>query len=78
MIFAGTLRPAPAGAPPMIDDGHGEYVYVPAGSFHMGDNFGDGESRERPVHVVELDSFYIAKYEMTNGEWKKLPRQPGL
>jgi formylglycine-generating enzyme required for sulfatase activity len=61
----------------MVNDGHGDYVYVPAGPFKMGDNFGDGESRERPVHVVELDAFYIAKYEMTNAEWRKFRDDPG-
>jgi formylglycine-generating enzyme required for sulfatase activity len=55
----------------VVDDGYGEYVRVPAGAFKMGDNFGDGEARERPVHVVELDEFYIGKYEITNGEWRK-------
>ena len=43
----------------------------------MGDNFGDGEPRERPVHVVELDAFYIGKYEVTNGEWRKFRDDPG-
>lgn len=67
----------PAPAMPPINDGHGDYVYVPAGAFRMGDNFGDGEPRERPVHVVDLDAFYIAKYEMTNGEWKAFRDDPG-
>ena len=71
------LDSAPAGTPPMVNDGHGDYVYVPAGAFRMGDNFGDGDPRERPVHAVELDAFYIAKYEMTNGEWKKFRDDPG-
>jgi iron(II)-dependent oxidoreductase len=62
---------------PVVNDGHGDYVYVPAGSFRMGDNFGDGEARERPVHLVELDAFYIGKYEMTNGEWRKFRDDPG-
>ena len=31
--------------------------WYPAGAFRMGDNFGDGESRERPAHVVDLDAF---------------------
>ena len=61
----------------VVNDGHGDYVFVPAGAFKMGDNFGDGEARERPVHVVELDAFYIAKYEMTNGEWRKFRDDPG-
>jgi formylglycine-generating enzyme required for sulfatase activity len=54
-----------------VNDGYGDYVFVPAGAFKMGDNFGDGESRERPVHTVDLDAFYIGKYEITNGEWRK-------
>jgi formylglycine-generating enzyme required for sulfatase activity len=68
---------AQAAQPPVVNDGHGDYVYVPAGSFRMGDNFGDGESRERPVHTVDLDAFYIAKLEMTNGEWKRFRDDPG-
>src|SRR5690348_6717358 len=63
-------RTAPAGPPPVVNDGHGEYVYVAAGSFRMGDTFGDGEARERPAHTVDLDAFYIAKFEMTNREWR--------
>src|SRR5436190_1186090 len=61
------------GAPPpkAVNDGYGDFVLVPAGRFKMGDNFGDGESRERPVHTVELDRFYIGKYEVTNGDWKR-------
>jgi len=61
----------------VVSDGYGDYVYVPAGSFKMGDASGEGEPRERPVHVVELDAFYIAKFEMTNGEWKKFRDDPG-
>jgi formylglycine-generating enzyme required for sulfatase activity len=71
------LRPSPAVAPPVVNDGYGDFVHVPAGAFRMGDNFGDGEARERPVHTVELDAFYIAKYEMTNGEWRKFRDDPG-
>ena len=83
LVFAGAgaalvLAAATAGsAPPVVNDGHGDFVLVPAGAFKMGDNFGDGLPREKPVHVVELDAFYIAKYEMTNGEWKKFRDDPG-
>ncbi len=76
LVFASDVKPASRVLPP-VNDGYGDYVYVPAGAFKMGDNFGDGESRERPVHVVDLESFYIAKYEMTNGEWKKFRDDPG-
>jgi formylglycine-generating enzyme required for sulfatase activity len=73
LLFAATA----GNAPQVVNDGHGDFVLVPAGAFRMGDNFGDGLSRERPVHTVELDAFYIARYEMTNGEWKKFRDDPG-
>ncbi len=43
----------------------------------MGDNFGDGESRERPVHVVDVDAFYIGKFEVTNADWRRFREDPG-
>jgi formylglycine-generating enzyme required for sulfatase activity len=70
--FRTSAQPAKA-----VSDGHGDYVYVPAGSFRMGDSSGDGASRERPAHVVELGAFYIARFETTNGEWKKFRDDPG-
>jgi formylglycine-generating enzyme required for sulfatase activity len=54
-----------------INDGYGDYILVPAGKYSMGDNFNDGNPRERPVHTVYLDSYYIGKYEVTNEEYKK-------
>ena len=68
------LRSAP---PSAVNDGYGELVLVPAGAFRMGDNFGDGEPRERPVHVVELDAYYIGKYEVSNTQWRKFRDDPG-
>jgi oxalate decarboxylase/phosphoglucose isomerase-like protein (cupin superfamily) len=38
---AAVLVSAPAGHPQVVNDGHGDYVYVPAGAFKMGDNFGE-------------------------------------
>jgi len=75
--FVEVLRSATAGSPAPVNDGYGDFVFVPAGAFKMGDNFNEGDARERPVHVVELDAFYIAKFEMTNGEWKKFRNDPG-
>src|SRR6266852_6732956 len=66
-----------ASAPQAVNDGYGELVYVGAGPFKMGDNFGDGESRERPVHVVDVSAFYIGKFEVTNGQWRKFRDDPG-
>jgi formylglycine-generating enzyme required for sulfatase activity len=60
-----------------VNDGHGDYVYVPAGPFPMGDDVGDGLPRERPAHVVQLDAFYIGKFEVTNREWTRFRDDPG-
>jgi iron(II)-dependent oxidoreductase len=58
-----------------VNDGYGDYVYVPKGEFKMGDT--QGLAREKPVHVVDLDAYYIAKFEVTNREWKKFRDDPG-
>ncbi len=36
----------------------------------MGNQFGDGEKDEKPVHEVCLDDYYIGKFEVTQGDWK--------
>jgi formylglycine-generating enzyme len=36
----------------------------------MGDTFGDGNSDEQPVHEVQVDSFFIGKYPVTQGQWQ--------
>jgi len=75
VLLAGALLAADP--PKVLSDGYGDLVYVPAGAFSMGDNFGDGESRERPVHIVTLDAYYIGKFEVTNGDWRKFRDDPG-
>jgi formylglycine-generating enzyme required for sulfatase activity len=77
LLFFSAFTFALSAATPVVNDGYGDYVLVSAGAFHMGDNFGDGESRERPVHTVDLDAFYIGKYEISNGEWRKFRDDPG-
>ena len=42
-------------------------MFVPAGGFIMGTS--DGPDNERPLHEVELDAFYIDKYEVTNTQY---------
>jgi len=44
-------------------------VLIPGGTFQMGDSFAEGESGERPIHTVTLDSFYMGKYEITNHQY---------
>lgn len=65
------------GSSKSVNDGYGEYLLVPAGSFQMGDNFHEGDARELPVHTVELDAYFIGKYPVTNGEFKKFRDDPG-
>ena len=48
-----------------------EMVLIPAGEFEMGDHHSHGGNKERPVHPVYLDAFYIDKYEVTNVQYKK-------
>jgi formylglycine-generating enzyme required for sulfatase activity len=79
-IFLGVLAAAPAqkpAGPLVVNDGYGEMALVPAGAFKMGDNFGDGLPREKPVHSVELDAYYIGRDEVTNGLWRKFRDDPG-
>jgi len=44
-------------------------VLIPAGEFTMGSDKGDDD--EQPIHRVFLDSFYLDKFEITNGRYAK-------
>jgi formylglycine-generating enzyme required for sulfatase activity len=46
-----------------------DMVVVRGGSFQMG---GNGESDEKPIHEVNISSFYIGKYEVTQAEYKSI------
>jgi len=43
-------------------------IEIPAGSFSMGSNESD---IEKPIHSVHLDKYYIGKYELTLGQYRK-------
>jgi serine/threonine-protein kinase len=43
-------------------------VYIPAGTFRMGDTHGDGEDDERPAHRVSLPAFWLDRTEVTNAQ----------
>ncbi len=50
-----------------------EFILVQGGCFQMGDSFGDGwADQEKPLHEVCVDSYYLGKYEVTQGQWKKI------
>ncbi len=48
------------------------FVWVPKGCFEMGSNSSDAYPDEHPVHKVCVDGFWIGKYEVTQGQWKRL------
>jgi iron(II)-dependent oxidoreductase len=72
---ARAAKPPAAAAP--VNDGYGDYVYVPAGTFRMGDDSKEALAREKPAHVVDLDAYYISRFEVTNREWKKFRDDAG-
>jgi len=45
-------------------------VWVPGGSFQMGDTVGGGNENELPVHTVTLTGFYMGKYEVTQEQYQ--------
>lgn len=45
-------------------------VRIPAGEFLMGDSSNTGAAIERPVHLVRLDAFWMARTEVTFAQWK--------
>jgi formylglycine-generating enzyme required for sulfatase activity len=54
-----------------------EMVWIPAGSFRMGDIQGGGGSDEKPVHSVSVNGFAMGKYEVTFAEYDKFAEATG-
>ena len=52
-----------------------EQVFVPAGSFNMGDD--QGEVNERPIHEVMIDEFWLDKTEVTNDQFNAFVNDTG-
>lgn len=54
-------------------------VLIPAGSFPMGVPWGDrdGGRDEYPRHEVQLDNYYIDKFELTNGRYLAFVKATG-
>jgi formylglycine-generating enzyme required for sulfatase activity len=48
-----------------------EMVWIPAGSFRMGDIQGGGGDDEKPVHRVSVNRFAMGRYEVTFAEYDK-------
>lgn len=48
-----------------------EWMFIPGGTFEMGDAWGDGDNNEQPVHSVTLSDFYLQKYEVSFAEYNE-------
>ena len=75
------LRPAGTNA-----QGYAEFVNVkdgtvliavPGATFTMGSSDGEGEGDERPPHSVTLRHYYIAKYDVTNAQFRRFASATG-
>ena len=54
-----------------------DMVRVEGGTFRMGDTFGDGNSDEKPAHVVSVSSYWLSKYEVTVGQFRQFVAETG-
>ncbi|GAJ19053.1 unnamed protein product, partial [marine sediment metagenome] len=50
-------------------------VYIPAGEFSMGSE--EGLFNEKPVHKVFLDDYWIGKFPVTVGQFRKFVEETG-
>lgn len=60
-----------ATATPRAEAPKSGFVHIPAGSFQMGDNL-DNTRYALPVHTVDVDEFYIDRYETMYTLWKEV------
>jgi serine/threonine-protein kinase len=51
-----------------------EMVYIPAGTFTMGDTHGDGQRNEQPPHQVSLRAFWLDYTDVTNAQFAQFVR----
>ncbi|MGQ9632441.1 MAG: formylglycine-generating enzyme family protein [bacterium] len=54
-----------------------EMVWIPGGTFEMGDRWGDGAPDERPAHTVKIDGFWMDTTEVTNDEFQRFVESSG-
>lgn len=65
--------PSPGVSPPV--EIKAEMVQIPGGTFQMGRS--DGDIKERPVHPVEVQTFWMDKTEVTDGEYYEFIKATG-
>ncbi len=49
-----------------------QFVLIKGGCFQMGEVGEDAREDERPAHKVCVDSFYVAKYVVTQSQWESV------
>jgi formylglycine-generating enzyme required for sulfatase activity len=54
-----------------------EMVWIPMGTFKMGDIQGGGDDNEQPVHQVSVKKFAMGRYEITVGEFRQFVNATG-
>ena len=55
-----------------------EMVLIPGGSFIMGSPRNEGDTDERPQHIVTLKPFFMGKYPVTQAQWKAVASLPQI
>jgi len=55
-----------------------EMVWIPAGTFQMGDIQGTGHEDEQPVHSVSVNKFAMGRYEVTFAEYDQFVQATGI
>jgi len=55
----------------------GDLVFIPGGTFEMGDVFNEGDSDEKPVHSVTVSDFYMGRTEVTVAQYRAFCRATG-
>ena len=52
-----------------FDPFHENMIFIPGGTFNMGDVFNEGSEDEKPVHRVVVEDFYLSKIPVTQKQW---------
>ncbi len=47
-------------------------AFIPAGSFTMGDTFGEGRVNELPLHTIYVSAYYLDRFEVTKELWDEV------
>lgn len=55
-----------------------DMVYIPGGTFLMGSPEGEGDDDERPQHEVTVPPLFMAKYPITQAQWKAVANWPKI